>query len=102
MPTKLCLEPRCADPASYRGRCVAHSTARERVTHPNKALYSSKRWQMTRRRVLFEQPLCPCGAIATDVDHIVAIEDGGDPWARTNLQGLCGPCHSRKTRAEQA
>jgi 5-methylcytosine-specific restriction protein A len=102
MPTRLCLTPRCPNPATYRGRCATHSTTHNRATHHNRALYNSKRWKRTRERVLYEQPLCPCGAIATDVDHITAIEAGGDPWARANLQGLCHPCHSTKTRREQA
>jgi 5-methylcytosine-specific restriction enzyme A len=102
MPTKLCLEPKCPESAIYRGRCRTHARAREAETHPNKGIYGSKRWQILRRRVLFEQPLCPCGQIATDVDHIRPIEQGGPIWDRANLQALCGPCHSAKTRQEQA
>ena len=104
MPVRLCLEPKCPQPAVYRGRCAEHSRTQETRTHDpaRKRLYNSKRWQATRKRVLFEQPLCAngCDAISTDVDHIKAIEDGGDPWARSNLQALCAPCHSRKTSRE--
>jgi 5-methylcytosine-specific restriction protein A len=104
MPTRLCAEPRCPNPATYRGRCPTHSQQRERQTHPNKALYSSKRWQLTRRRVLFDHPICACGCgeVASDVDHIVPVEQGGDRWARSNLQPLAHECHARKTRQEQA
>jgi 5-methylcytosine-specific restriction endonuclease McrA len=35
------------------------------------------------------------------VDHIVPVEQGGEPWARGNLQGLCPSHHSQKTRQEQ-
>jgi hypothetical protein len=71
---------------------------------PNRGIYASKRWKMLRRQVLFEQPLCACGCghIAQDVDHILPIEHGGDPWDRTNLQALTHQCHARKTRSEQA
>lgn len=103
MPSKVCLEPGCPELASYRGRCAGHARDRERRTHKHKPVYNSKRWKLLRRRVLFEQPLCAtegCDEIATDVDHIVAIEDGGDPWARDNLTGYCHPCHSRKTNRE--
>lgn len=34
---------------------------------------------------------------ATQVDHRVAIADGGDPWAWDNLASACQRCHSQKT-----
>jgi 5-methylcytosine-specific restriction endonuclease McrA len=104
VPTRLCSAPRCPEPATYRGRCQAHAADNERqVNRAGHAIYRTKRWQLLRRKVLREQPLCPdpCGDIATDVDHIKSIEDGGDPWARANLQGLCHSHHAAKTRAEQ-
>lgn len=101
MPIRLCLEPRCHSPATYRGRCASHSREHERHTHGNKAIYNSKRWQMLRRKRLFVDPLCPCGHIATDVDHIHPIEQGGLPFSMANTQSLCAQCHGRKTRAEQ-
>jgi 5-methylcytosine-specific restriction endonuclease McrA len=102
VPTRLCLESHCPNPATYRGRCPAHARTVNRATHHNRRIYNSKRWAILRRRVLFEQPLCPCGDIATDADHITAIEAGGDPFSRANVQALCASCHSRKTRQEQA
>lgn len=101
MPTRLCLEARCAAPATYRGYCPEHARTINKVTHRNRHIYGSKRWDIFRRRVLFEQPLCPCGAIAVDVDHIQSLKAGGKPFSRANCQGLCKSCHSRKTRAEQ-
>lgn len=103
MPIRLCSTAGCPEVATYRGRCAGCSRTRERVTHRNRGVYNSKRWKHTRRRVLFEQPLCQhegCTAIATDVDHIVAIEDGGDQWSLSNLQGLCASHHSKKTNQE--
>jgi 5-methylcytosine-specific restriction protein A len=100
MPTRLCSTARCPDPATYRGYCTTHAQQRNRETHTNKSIYSSKRWQMLRRKVLFEEPLCSCGEIATDVDHIQPIERGGQPWSRANLQSMCHQCHSIKTNAE--
>jgi 5-methylcytosine-specific restriction protein A len=102
MPTRLCLHPRCPNPATHRGRCPTHSRARNRDTHQNKSIYNSKRWQILRRHILYHQPLCGCGMIATDVDHITPIEQGGDPYNPANLQALCHPCHSRKTSREMA
>jgi 5-methylcytosine-specific restriction protein A len=100
VPVRLCRAAKCANPATYRGRCASHAKERNRQTHPGKALYNTKRWKVLRRRVLFEQPLCECGQVATDVDHRLAIDDGGDPWARANVQGMCHQCHSIKTARE--
>jgi 5-methylcytosine-specific restriction endonuclease McrA len=109
MPVKLCAHPSCPSPATYRGRCAEHARTTNRDSHSkNRRIYNSKRWQMARRGVLSEQPLCPgvfdesCGRIATDVHHIKDIDDGGDPWARTNLVALCHAHHSQITRRDQA
>lgn len=81
------------------GRRIAAVTVSRRV-------YNSKRWQRLRLSFLADSPLCVlCRAAgftvgAVDVDHVVPIADGGDPWDRRNLQGLCKACHSRKTRAD--
>jgi 5-methylcytosine-specific restriction enzyme A len=99
MPTRLCLEPKCAAPATYRGRCAEHARTNERnISRSGYAIYRTAKWRHTRNAILSDNPLCPCGAIATDVHHRVDLADGGDPWARTNLEALCHPCHSRLTR----
>lgn len=100
MPIRLCLHPHCPHPATHRGRCPTHSRANNRATHHYRHIYNSKRWAIVRRHILFSQPLCECGDIATDVDHMVPLDDGGDPYNPTNLQALCHPCHSRKTSRE--
>jgi 5-methylcytosine-specific restriction protein A len=101
MPTRLCLNAGCPHPATYRGRCVHHARTINRATHRNRGIYNSAKWRHTREVVLSEQPLCECGAIATDVHHIVDLEQGGNPWARNNLQALCHSCHSVLTRRGQ-
>ena len=58
---------------------------------------------MLRRQVLADHPLCMtkgCDGLATDVDHIIAVRDGGHLFDRRNLQALCRSCHSRKTAGE--
>lgn len=76
---------------------------------PGQRFYDGQ-WRATRTRFLAQHPFCvatledgktTCGAVATDVDHI--IPHRGDralflDWK--NLQALCHGCHSRKTRAE--
>lgn len=102
MPLRLCLEAGCGELATTKGRCSLHAGKQDRsINRAGSAIYRTKRWKLLRKRVLFEQPLCACGSIARDCDHITAIEDGGEPYARANVQGLCASCHSVKTRREQ-
>lgn len=58
-------------------------------------------WEHTRRQVLQEEPVCKiCDrALSQCVDHILPKARGGTD-DRENLQGLCLPCHSRKTAEE--
>ncbi len=104
MPQRLCLHPGCGAAVTYRGYCAEHARDKERRTARKGArIYRTARWRHTRKRVLFAQPLCAvegCGEIATDVDHIVPLPEG-DPYALSNLQGLCRRHHSEKTRREQ-
>ena len=45
-------------------------------------------WDVARAEVLREQSyLCPCGARADVVHHIVEIKDGGAAGDKANLQG---------------
>ncbi|MEV5319179.1 HNH endonuclease [Streptomyces sp. NPDC052687] len=64
-----------------------------------------KNWALIRRRVLRrDKGVCQarfsdgrlCGAVATDVDHIVP----GDDHSMANLRALCGWCHARKSAQE--
>ena len=106
-PSRPCLEPTCPEPASYRGRCGAHTTTRNRETRSrNVKVYSSLKWERTRAQQLAEHPLCQCDdpecfEIATDVDHRIPIDQGGDVWAFSNLRSLAHACHSRITRRAQ-
>ena len=56
-------------------------------------------WDVARAEVLREQSyLCPCGARADVVHHIVEIKDGGAAGDKANLQALCILCHVNKHR----
>ena len=97
MATKLrvpCAEPGCSAIVAG-GRCERHQKPppprprfRDRAYGPH--------WRRIRLQVLAEQPLCACGARATQVDHIIPLKDGGTN-DRANLVASCKPCHSRKT-----
>jgi 5-methylcytosine-specific restriction protein A len=114
-PLSPCLEPGCPEFAAPkgRGRCLDHYRERERERNQRRRadpdrgrrvkLYHSKRWLVLRRRVLFEQSVCAkdgCMRLATDVDHIVPMSQGGAEYERSNLQGLCGHHHALKSARE--
>ena len=80
---------------------------RERQRETSSQRGYSYAWQLARKSYLAKHPLCAecerAGLVvaATDLDHIVPHR--GDKtafWVRSNWQGLCHPCHSRKTAAE--
>lgn len=49
---------------------------------------------------LFKEDKCKCGQEATEVDHIIAIVNGGEEFDPLNLQSLCHDCHVKKTRLD--
>lgn len=64
---------------------------------------SGKRWAAVRREVLERDGWrCQgCGrAGRLEVDHVVPLAAGGEPWALDNLQALCVGCHIAKTARE--
>ena len=69
------------------------------------AAIDQRRWQPLRRRVLdrdgYRCQAVGCGkAGRLEVDHVVALHRGGDPYALPNLQTLCVGCHLAKSRRE--
>lgn len=84
----LCPEHRRATAAAYdaeRGNSHARGYTR--------------RWRAYRLQVLEEHPLCACGAVAAEIDHIQAVSGPEDPlfWYPSNHEARCKSCHSRKT-----
>ena len=111
MPRRICAEPGCPRPARMpnpRGdehaRKVERERSQRRRDETGARVYDLQRWRMTRRRVLFEQPICAAcdNALSVEVDHVVPLADGGDPFKRSNLAGICADCHRMKTAAENA
>ena len=65
---------------------------------------NQRRWQAVRRRILnrAKWTCAKCGRFAKHCDHVIALEDGGEPYAESNLQPLCFICHQVKTAGENA
>lgn len=65
-------------------------------------IYSTKRWREVRRLVLDEDGDCHWCRIkgkrtqATQVDHIVELDRGGDPFDRSNLVSSCSSCNASR------
>ena len=72
------------------------------VAHPSSAI-NRNRWRVVRRAVLErDQHRCrSCGCAGKlEVDHVIALADGGASYDLGNLQVLCRSCHISKTVAE--
>lgn len=79
-----------------------------RTKNNNRRIYDSGMWRhRVRPAKLKMNPLCEICLeqdILTDakeIDHIVPISRGGDPFDLRNLQSLCSSCHSRKSASEK-
>lgn len=80
------------------------------LRHPGSRYHAKldqRRWRRTRLEILdaANWRCAACGGYANTVDHVVPLHMGGDAWAESNLQVLCGGpggCHAEKTRAENS
>lgn len=89
------------------GRCARHPK-QSWAKKPTAAKRITGRTLQRLRRELFERaPLCAeCQrqgrvTLATQRDHIVPLEEGGED-VETNVQGLCAACHDVKSKTERA
>jgi 5-methylcytosine-specific restriction enzyme A len=103
MPIRLCLESRCPNPATARGRCDAHRKPIERERsrrrrEATRGTYKRKKWETIRRLVLFRDPICKVcdNALSTEVDHIIPLAQGGEPYRLDGLRGICSPATGGK------
>jgi 5-methylcytosine-specific restriction protein A len=100
--------PYCADCGAERAKVQAvRRQSAKRGSDPWSHLYQTPEWKRASRAFRKANPLCAsCAGIGLVVP--VAEVDHKEPhrgnralfWDRTNWQGLCKPCHSRKTAAE--
>ena len=77
------------------------STERER-----REVYSRPRWKRLRQLVMLDAGYLCARCLEKDrtgpaeiVHHIRPLKQGGDPWARSNLEAVCRKCHEARHRA---
>lgn len=102
-PPTPCTAPGCPNRSLGRGRCAVHQQqqARLRAQTPEQRFYRTARWRKERIAFLAEHPFCACGCggLATVVDHIKPLSEGGlDDWS--NYEGMTKDCHNAKTARE--
>lgn len=124
---RLCSSAGCGravpDDIRFCDECKPHKASDSIREHASgytaelDALRKGTRWQRLRALVLRAQPMCArCRKRAAEiVDHIVPAQEAiaqaqvsgrfMDRWAgyflRSNLQGLCRPCHADKTAEDK-
>lgn len=75
-------------------------------TSENRHIYNSTRWRKLSAAHKRAHPLCvECEKKGFVVpvkvtDHIVPINNGGDPWDWKNLQSMCNMHHNKKSGRE--
>lgn len=122
MPLKLnypCRLMGCPNLVRGGGYCDEHKPIDQQHQHQNnkrryerdhealirQKFYQCSTWKHMRKKILKEHPICQmtgCLHPSCEVDHIIAIQDGGSKLNRSNLQALCKSCHSSKTSREVA
>lgn len=101
-PPRPCAYPGCPT-LVVSGRCDEHRRRREREIRADQPWRDyGARWRRLRAMVLRREPACRrCGALATEVDHVVPLRCVRI-HAAVNLQPLCKRCHSSKTAQENS
>jgi 5-methylcytosine-specific restriction endonuclease McrA len=82
--------------------CPRCQQQRDRQRPDHFRFYTSAAWRVLRFQVLEEEPICPCGALTTDVDHVLPRRTHPQlELVRSNLQAWCHACHARRTQNEK-
>lgn len=73
--------------------------------------YNTEQWRRLRRMVIAQNALehggvCQiCGKLMmsdeVQVDHVVPLAQGGEPFAMDNLRAVCAECNSRKATEDR-
>jgi len=91
---RFCKQPGC--PAKVTsGYCPAHKRPPKRVKTKQDDFYSGAAWIRFRDWFRARHPLCRCGAVGTQVHHVIALP-GGEAFAESNCENLCIACHNKE------
>lgn len=112
MPTQkagqACATVGCPNVANNGARCLQCSKTHNQ-TQERDRFYDTARWRKLSKLKRQTDPLCePCleagrSTLAECVDHTLPREERPDlelDW--DNLRSMCWPCHSEKTRRDEA
>lgn len=121
MTRKLCTFAGCREIVEHADdgtspRCAKHKTSdkapRKRYEHHyderGRNIYDTPEWKRIRKAKRILNPVCEvCEKYGMSnptqiVDHIIEIEDGGEPFDINNTQSLCTMHHNKKTGREKA
>lgn len=61
----------------------------------------SREQKINRAVMLRDEGLCACGHLATQVDHVTPLAEGGSD-DMDNRRAICTDCHKTKTQQEAA
>ena len=107
-PKRPCGYPGCCELVSDGSRCDKHKKQEQQRYDKERGTAHERGYDANHRRlrkiVLAEEPLCRhCleKGITTASNEMDHIDGNSRNLKRSNLQGLCKPCHSRKTIKEQ-
>jgi 5-methylcytosine-specific restriction enzyme A len=105
MPPRKCIA--CSRPSEPgASRCSKHQRSNwDRYKPAFSAVYKSQQWVELRKRVLREETSCAeegCQERSTSVDHIVPLAEGGAPYDRSNVRGMCYPHHKARSSRQGA
>jgi len=113
-PRTFCINGCKAQSISDSRLCATCDAVRQKKIDARRAVIAKKRtarfgtsreqgydwqWEKVSKHVRRNEPICRMckNALASCVDHIVPIKQGGERLAIDNLQPLCHKCHAVKT-----
>ena len=101
-----CSYPGC-NVLTREGRCPVHPYRNDRHRTSAASRGYDSDWTRLRNAYIRAHPICEIrqkcsGAAAVEVDHILALANGGERLDETNLQSTCKACHSWKTAVVDA
>jgi 5-methylcytosine-specific restriction protein A len=96
---KACTDPSCPNtqpcPTHQRQPWQGHNGRHGRMRS------GSREQKINRAVMLRDEGLCECGALASQVDHVIPLSEGGSDGME-NRRAICDPCHAEKTARESA